>query len=150
MATSFNKALPIAIGTDHAGYDDKEILKTYLTELGWTVDDKGTHSKESADYPDFSHPVASAVQKGEATFGILICGSGIGVSIAANRHKGVRAALCYNKEIAKLCREHNDANVLCLPARFVSMDDMKVFIDLFIETNFEGGRHTRRVEKIEL
>lgn len=146
----FNKALPVAIGTDHAGYDDKEILKAYLQELGWTIDDKGTHSKESADYPDFAHPVATAVETGQAAFGILICGSGIGVSIAANRHKGVRAALAYNKEIAKLCREHNDANVLCLPARFISMEDMKEYIGIFTDTAFEGGRHIRRVEKIEL
>lgn len=140
----------MAIGTDHAGYDDKETLKAYLQELGWTIDDKGTHSKESADYPDFAHPVAAAVEAGQATFGILICGSGIGVSIAANRHKGVRAALAYNKEIARLCREHNDANVLCLPARFISMEDMKEYIDIFTSTAFEGGRHIRRVEKIEL
>jgi len=146
----FNKELPVAIGTDHAGYDDKEILKGYLQELGWTIDDKGTFSKESADYPDFAHPVASAVETGKAAFGVLICGSGIGVSIAANRHKGVRAALCYNKDIAKLCREHNDANVICLPARFISMEDMKEYINIFTETSFEGGRHIRRVEKIEL
>jgi ribose 5-phosphate isomerase B len=145
----FNKELPVAIGTDHAGYDDKEVLKAYLQELGWTVDDKGTHSKDSVDYPDFAHPVAAAVETGKATFGILICGSGIGVSIAANRHKGVRAALAYNKEIAKLCREHNDANVLCLPARFISMEEMKEYISIFTSTAFEGGRHVRRVEKIE-
>lgn len=146
----FNQELPVAIGTDHAGYDDKEILKGFLSELGWTIDDKGTFSKESADYPDFAHPVAAAVETGQAAFGVLICGSGIGVSIAANRHKGVRAALCYNKEIAKLCREHNDANVICLPARFISMDDMKEYLRIYTSTPFEGGRHTRRVEKIEL
>ena len=149
MNTTFDKSLPLAIGADHAGYEYKEVLKKYLQEQGWTVDDKGTHSTDSTDYPDYAHPVAIAVETGAATAGILICGSGIGVSITANRHKGVRAALCWNKEVAALCRQHNNANVLCMPARFISQDEMKSFTDTFLETAFEGGRHERRVEKME-
>ena len=149
MNTTFDRSLPIAIGADHAGFDYKEVLKKHLQGQGWTVDDKGTYSTDSTDYPDYAHPVASAVEEGEVACGILICGSGIGVSITANRHKGVRAALCWENEIASLCRQHNNANVLCMPARFISEDEMKTITATFLETAFEGGRHERRVEKME-
>ena len=149
MNTTFDKSLPIAIGADHAGFDYKELLKKHLQDQGWTVDDKGTYSTDSTDYPDYAHPVALAVEEGKVACGILICGSGIGVSITANRHKGVRAALCWENEIASLCRQHNNANVLCMPARFISEDEMKTITKTFLETAFEGGRHERRVEKME-
>lgn len=149
MTTTFDKTLPVAIGSDHAGFEYKEQLKKYLEAEGWAVDDKGTYSTESTDYPDYAHPVASAVEEGKVACGILICGSGIGVSITANRHKGVRAALCWQHEIASLCRQHNNANVLCMPARFISEDQMKIITQTFLTTAFEGGRHERRVEKME-
>jgi len=144
----FNLFLPIAIGSDHAGFDYKEQLKTYLEEKGFHVKDFGTHSKSSVDYPDFAHPVANAVEKGEASFGILLCGSANGVAITANKHKGIRAAICWGEELAKLSREHNNANILCIPARFVREGDAEKMVQLFINTPFEGGRHQRRVEKI--
>lgn len=146
--SSFNSQLPVVIGADHAGFAYKEILKTQLQAWGWQVDDKGTHSTDSVDYPDFAHPVASAVAGGAAAFGVLICGSGEGVCITANKHQGVRAALVWNHEVAQLSRQHNDANVICLPARFVSEEDAKEMLRLFIETAFEGGRHENRVAKI--
>ena len=149
MTLTFDRSLPIAIGADHAGYEYKEQIKAYLQTAGWTVNDKGTHSLDSTDYPDYAHPVALDVARGESTAGILICGSGIGVSITANRHAGVRAALCWNKEVAGLCRQHNNANVLCMPARFVSIEEAKEMVDTFLATAFEGGRHERRVEKME-
>ncbi len=149
MTATFDQSRPIAIGADHAGFEYKELLKKALQEMGWTVDDKGTHNTESTDYPDYAHPVAQAVEDGAATAGILICGSGIGVSITANRHHGVRAALCWNNEVAALCRQHNNANVLCLPARFISAKKLKEFTQTFLNTAFEGGRHERRVAKME-
>lgn len=149
MITVFDQTLPLAIGADHAGFAYKELLKQYLQEQGWTVDDKGTYSTESTDYPDYAHPVALAVETGAAAAGILICGSGIGVSITANRHRGVRAALCWHPDVAALCRQHNNANVLCLPARFISKEEMRTFVQTFLTTAFEGGRHERRVEKME-
>lgn len=149
MNNTFDQALPIAIGADHAGFEYKEALKTHFESAGWQVADKGTHGTDSVDYPDFAHPVAAAVESGEAALGVLICGSGIGVSISANRHRGVRAALCWEKEIASLSRQHNNANTVCIPARFVSLDEAKEIVDTFLSTSFEGGRHERRVEKIE-
>lgn len=149
MDTVFNKQLPLAIGCDHAGYDLKEALKQTLSAAGWQLEDKGTFSKDSVDYPDFAHPVAEMVASGAASAGILICGSAIGVSITANRHKGVRAAVCWNEEVAALCRQHNNANVLCLPARFISNQQAEQFVNIFLSTQFEGGRHERRVEKME-
>lgn len=149
MNTTFSKELPIAIGADHAGFEYKTMIKEYLEKEGWQVVDKGTYSSESVDYPDFAHPVASAVESGQASAGVLVCGSGIGVSISANRHKGVRAALCWLPEVASLSRQHNNANVICLPARLVSADEAKEMIYTFLNTAFEGGRHERRVEKIE-
>jgi ribose 5-phosphate isomerase B len=148
MEIRFNKELPIAIGADHAGYEYKEDLKAVLEANGWRVDDKGTYSSDSVDYPDFAHPVASDVVDGKAAFGILICGSGNGVCITANKHAGVRAALCWNEELAALARQHNNANVLCIPSRFVSKETAKAMTEVFYNTAFEGGRHERRVEKI--
>lgn len=150
MNTEFNKELPIAIGCDHAGYEYKEIVKQMLADMGRQVSDKGTYSAESTDYPDFAHPVAEMVAGGQASFGILICGSGNGVCITANKHAGIRAALCWNEELAALARQHNNANVICLPSRFVSIDDAKKMVDVFMTTPFEGGRHERRVEKISI
>lgn len=148
MQTSFNKELPVAIGADHAGFEYKEEVKKLLQESGMNVDDKGTHSADSVDYPDFAHPVATDVAAGKAGFGVLICGSGNGVCITANKHSGIRAALCWNEELASLARQHNNANVLCIPARFVSIDLAKEMVRTFMNTSFEGGRHERRVEKI--
>lgn len=139
----------IAIGSDHAGFVLKERLKEHLASKGFHPVDFGGFSTESMDYPDPAHAVAEAIQRGEAPKGILICGSGVGVSIAANRHKGVRAALAWRPEIAKLAREHNDANIIALPARFVSEQEAVAILDAFLAGAFEGGRHQRRVEKIE-
>lgn len=146
--TVFNQQLPLVIGCDHAGFDYKEVIKQILTDAGWQVEDKGTYSKESTDFPDYAHPVAAAVETGVAAVGILICGSGNGVCMAANKHKGVRAALCWNEELAALARQHNNANVLCIPARFVPQELANKMTDIFLSTAFEGGRHERRVEKI--
>jgi ribose 5-phosphate isomerase B len=148
MNTVFNKELPLAIGCDHAGFEYKEAIRQWLTEQGWTISDKGTYSLDSTDYPDYAHPVASMVENGEAGVGILICGSANGVAITANKHQGIRAALCWNTEVAALARQHNSANVICLPARFVSLDDAKKMVEIFLTTEFEGGRHQKRVDKI--
>ena len=148
MQTTFNTTLPIAIGSDHAGFKYKEQLKQYLTQKGMTVVDKGTFSEESTDYPDYAHPVATMVEEGAAAAGILICGSGNGVCMTANKHQGIRAALCWNEELAMLARQHNNANVLCMPERFVDYTTAQKMADLFLSTPFEGGRHERRVEKI--
>lgn len=138
----------IAIGSDHAGFDYKENLKAWLEKNGYTVKDFGTHSKDSVDYPDFAHPVANAVEKNESELGILVCGSANGVAIAANKHQGIRAAICWNEELAGLARQHNNANVVCLPARFVSYELAEKITDRFLHENFEGGRHEKRVAKI--
>ncbi|MFN0255353.1 ribose 5-phosphate isomerase B [Pedobacter ureilyticus] len=143
--SSANK-LKLAIGADHAGFEYKEILKEFLSEH--EVTDFGTHSLDSVDYPDFAHPVASAVEKGEADFGVLVCGSGQGVAITANKHQGIRAAVTWLTDIAKLSRQHNNANVICIPARFVSPELAKEMVTAFLETPFEGGRHANRVNKI--
>jgi ribose 5-phosphate isomerase B len=138
----------VPIGSDHAGFELKEKLVAYLKDKGFTPDDKGCYSAERADYPDYGHAVANAVQSGEG-LGILMCGSGNGIAMSANRHRGIRAALCWTPEIAALARQHNDANILVLPARFISESDAKKCIDAFMESTFEGGRHQGRVEKIE-
>ena len=148
MNTTFDKQLPVAIGSDHAGFEYKELLKAILLQNGWQVDDKGTYSLDSVDYPDFAHPVALAVEQAKASFGVLICGSGEGVCITANKHAGIRAALCWNNEVAKLSRQHNNANVICMPARFVSIESATEMLQSFIATEFEGGRHEGRVLKI--
>jgi ribose 5-phosphate isomerase B len=147
-STVFNKSLPIAIGCDHAGFECKEAVMKMLQEGGWQVVDKGTYSHSSVDYPDFAHPVAEMVAQGKATAGLLFCGSGNGVCMTANKHDGVRAALAWTSEIAILARQHNDANVLCVPARYVSQDVANRMVDDFLFSPFEGGRHERRVEKI--
>ncbi len=141
--------MKVAIGSDHAGFSLKEKLRTYLLEGGFDVKDFGAFSEERADYPDFAHPVAKAVESGEVERGIVICGSGNGVNMAANRHHGVRSALCWNEEIAKLARQHNDANVIALPARFMDEKEAEKCLDAFFSTAFEGGRHSERVKKIE-
>jgi ribose 5-phosphate isomerase B len=141
--------MKIAIGSDHAGFELKEKLRTYLLKKGIELKDFGTYSADRADYPDFAHPVAEAVETKKSDFGIVICGSGNGVNMTANRHHGVRSALCWNAEIATLARQHNDANVMALPARFMDEKEAEKCIDAFISTPFEGGRHTDRVKKIE-
>lgn len=141
-------ALKIAIGGDHAGYTYKSILKEVLAQLNCEIQDFGPDSEASVDYPDYVHPLAKAVVNEEADFGILICGSGNGVAITANKYQEIRAALCWLPELAKLAREHNNANVLCIPARFVSEEEAKEMVRVFLNTNFEGGRHQNRVNKI--
>jgi len=138
----------IATGADHAGFRLKETIKEYLLSKGIEVKDFGCYTEERADYPDFAHPVAEAIEKKEFDFGILICGSANGISMAANKHKGIRAAICWNEEVAKLARQHNDANIISLPARFISEEEAKKCIDTFLSEKFEGGRHADRVEKI--
>jgi len=144
----FNLFSPIAIGSDHAGFDYKEELVKYLHGLGLSVKDFGTYSKDSVDYPDYAHAVAAAVENEECAFGILLCGSGNGVAITANKHQQIRAAICWNAPIAELARQHNNANIICIPARYVSIDISQQMVDKFITTNFEGGRHATRVSKI--
>jgi ribose 5-phosphate isomerase B len=139
----------IPIGSDHAGYHLKERLVEELRALGYEPQDLGTHSLESADYPDYAHKVALEVERHQAQRGVLLCGSGLGMSYAANRHPGVRAAVAWSPEVAKLAREHNDANILILPARFVSDDEGVEILRAWLETQFAGGRHSRRVEKID-
>lgn len=138
----------IAIGSDHAGFSMKEALKPLLQAEGFMVEDFGTHSEESTDYPDYAHAVASAISEGRFEKGILLCGSANGVCMTANKHVGVRAAICWNAELATLARQHNDANILCLPARFIETDLAQQIIKQFLSTGFEGGRHERRVNKI--
>jgi ribose 5-phosphate isomerase B len=138
----------IAIGADHAGFEYKELLKKWLEKNGYPVRDFGTFNTDSVDYPDFAHPVASAVEKKEFNLGLLLCGSANGVAITANKHQGVRAAICWNEEVAELARHHNNANIVCIPARFVSYEVAEKILDRFLHTSFEGGRHERRVEKI--
>lgn len=138
----------IAIGSDHAGFEHKEALKKWLENNSYSVKDFGTHSLDSVDYPDFAHPVADAVEKNEVDSGMLLCGSANGVAITANKHPGIRAALCWTEEIAALARQHNNANIVCIPARFVSYAQAEKILHTFLTTSFEGGRHERRVEKI--
>jgi ribose 5-phosphate isomerase B len=144
------KTKKIAIGCDHAGYLLKEIIKKMLLENSVTVKDDGTYSEESVDYPDFAHAVANDVAQGNCEKGILICGSGNGVCMTANKHKEIRAALCWTAEIAELSRKHNDANVVCIPARFLETSVALDIVKSFLITEFEGGRHERRVKKIPL
>lgn len=141
--------MKIAIGSDHAGFELKEKIKAYLQKKGFEIKDFGAYSAERADYPDFAHPVAQAVEDKQYDMGMLICGSGNGVNMTANRHHGVRSALCWNPEIAALARQHNDANIIALPARFITEQEAEKCVDVFFSTAFEGGRHTNRVQKIE-
>ena len=138
----------IAIGADHAGFEYKELLRKWLEQNGYAVKDFGTYSAESADYPDFAHPVSAAVEKKESDLGVLICGSANGVAITANKHQGIRAAICWNEELASLARQHNNANIICIPARFVALALAEQMLDIFMNTPFEGGRHATRVGKI--
>ncbi len=140
--------MKIAIGADHAGFDYKQNLIAELKAQGHDVVDFGTHSTDSVDYPDFAHPVASSVESKQTELGILICGSANGVAITANKHQGIRAAICWLPELAALARQHNNANVVCIPARFISLEDSSKIVNTFLTTAFEGGRHDRRVEKI--
>jgi ribose 5-phosphate isomerase B len=141
--------LKIAICSDHAGYELKQHVIEYLkTKNPIAMHDFGAYSNQSSDYPDFAHPMASAVENGEFDFGISICGSGNGISMTVNKHQGIRAALCWNTEIARLARAHNNANVLSLPARFISVTDAFEMVDIFFATDFEGGRHQGRIDKI--
>ena len=139
----------IAIGSDHAGFKTKEFVKESLNEMGFVLHDFGTFSEESMDYPDSAHPLAKAVQDGVYRYGILICGSGNGMAIVANKYSGIRAALCWNEDTTLLARKHNDANILALPARFVSREEAARFSALFISTDFERGRHEGRIDKID-
>jgi len=140
--------MKIAIGSDHAGFELKEELRMYLLKKGIEVIDKGTYSEERVDYPDFGHAVAIAVLNKEAELGIILCGSGNGINMAANKHKGIRSALCWNDEIAALARQHNDANILALPARFISTEIANKCVEAFLNNSFEGGRHADRIKKI--
>ncbi len=142
------KNLKIAIGADHAGYEMKSHVVEWLTPLVEELKDLGTGSEASVDYPDFAHAVAGEVEKGNYEIGILICGTGIGVDMTANKHQGIRSALCWNKEVSTLAKSHNNANVICLPGRFISKEESQEILSAFLKTKFEGGRHSRRIDKI--
>lgn len=141
----------VCIGSDHAGFQLKEFLKDKLHQISpeFVIHDVGCTSSDSVDYPDYAHQLAQLVSNGDVAMGILICGSGNGVCICANKHNGVRAALCWNKEVASLARQHNDANIICIPARFVNIDEAFAMVETFLKTAFEGGRHENRRNKIE-
>jgi ribose 5-phosphate isomerase B len=145
-----NSNKKLVIGCDHAGFQLKEYLKDILTIQGYDVQDFGTNSEASVDYPDYVHPLATFIENNQDIKGILICGSGIGVSISANRHKGVRAALCWNIEVAAMSRRHNNANIICLPARYLTAEHAEKIVEVFLSTPFDGGRHETRVNKIEI
>ncbi|TYR35995.1 ribose 5-phosphate isomerase B [Sphingobacterium phlebotomi] len=138
----------IAIGSDHAGFEYKTAVLAFLEEEGYTVEDFGPATADSVDYPDFAHPVATSVENGQNELGILICGSANGVAITANKHQGIRAAIAWQNEISALARQHNDANIICIPARFVDLELAKKIVKTFLTTDFEGGRHGTRVNKI--
>ena len=140
----------LAIACDHAGYETKEELVEWLKSLGHEVKDFGTFSSESSDYPDFAHPMAEAVENGTFDLGISLYGSGNGINMVANKHQGIRSALCWIPELASLAKQHNNANICAVPARFVSVDEAKAIITAFLQAEFEGGRHQRRIDKIPL
>jgi ribose 5-phosphate isomerase B len=140
--------MEVAIAADHAGFQLKELIKNHLTSKGFAFKDFGTNSEASCDYPDYAHPLAKSVNDGVHQLGILICGSANGVNIAANKHQQVRSALCWNVEVAQLARQHNNANVVAIPARFISTELAMQIVDAFLSTEFEGGRHSNRVDKI--
>jgi len=139
---------PVAICSDHAGYELKEFILDWLTAKKIEFTNFGTYTPDSCDYADFVHPLAEAIEDGESTLGIAICGSGQGACMTANKHQDIRGALCWTPEIAKLARQHNDANVLCLPARFVTKEDVIAIVEVFFNTPFEGGRHQTRIDKM--
>lgn len=140
--------MKIALASDHAGYELKEYLKNILAEKGYVTVDFGTNSDASCDYPDYAHPAALAVERKECELGVAMCGTGNGIAMTLNKHRGIRAALCWLPEIAELARQHNDANFLVLPARFISRDEAAKILDAYLNTNFDGGRHQRRIDKI--
>lgn len=140
----------IGVASDHAGFDYKQIIKEHLEKKGYNVKDYGCYNKERADYPDYVHPLAKAVSHHEHNYGIMVCGSGNGVNMTANKYAKIRAALCWNEEIAELARQHNDANVMTMPARFVSIETALNMVDKFLSTDFEGGRHLERIKKIPI
>ncbi|MCQ2117903.1 MAG: ribose 5-phosphate isomerase B [Bacteroidales bacterium] len=140
--------MKVGMASDHAGFELKAALKEYLSAKGYEVFDYGTDSGESVDYPDFAHPLADAVEKGNVSFGIAICGTGNGICMTANKHQGVRGALCWIPEIAALAKQHNNANVLAMPARFISVEQAKEILDAYMNASFEGSRHQRRIDKI--
>ena len=140
--------MTISIGNDHAGVDLKKHIVKYLNSRGFTIIDKGTNTDKSVDYPDFIHPVSKEIEEEKSNIGIIICGSGNGAAMTANKRKTIRAALCWNNEITKLARQHNDANILSIPSRFISKDEAIKIVETFINTDFEGGRHQRRIGKI--
>ena len=142
------KILPIGMCSDHAGFELKGIIQAHLRDLGLEFVDFGTFSSDSCDYPDFAHPCAEAIERGECRCGIAICGSGNGISMTLNKHQGIRAALCWLPELARLARAHNDANVLVMPGRFISTEEADMIMREFFSTPFDGGRHQRRVDKI--
>ena len=143
-------SISISIGSDHAGFELKKQISDYLKNKLFIVIDKGCFSEERADYPDFAHHTAESVITKESEFGILMCGSGNGINMTANKHKGIRAALCWTSEIAAMARQHNDANVLVLPARYITISEALKCVDVFLSEKFEGGRHQERIEKIDL
>jgi len=145
---TFDLSQPIAIGSDHAGFEQKLEVIRWLNNNGFQLMDMGVYENKSVDYPDYAHPVASAVEEGEAAFGILLCGSANGVCMTANKHQNIRAAICWQEEIAKLARLHNNANIICLPARFITTEEAINILTIFMSTDFEGGRHQNRVDKI--
>jgi len=140
--------MKIAIGGDHAGFEYKAAIIELLVKEGHTIQNFGTDSADSVDYPDFAHPVSSSIENGENELGILICGSANGVAMTANKHQGIRAAICWNEELAALAKQHNNANVVCIPARFIDLALAQKIVSAFIQQPFEGGRHGRRVDKI--
>ena len=140
--------MTISIGNDHAGVELKNHIVKYLNSRGFTIIDKGTNTDKSVDYPDFIHPVSKEIEDEKSNIGIIICGSGNGAAMTANKRKTIRAALCWNNEITKLARQHNDANILSIPSRFISKDEAIKIVETFINTDFEGGRHQRRIGKI--
>ncbi len=150
MPSLYQHIKSIAIGSDHAGFECKKNIAHWLTKQNLILQDFGTFDTSSVDYPDFAHLVARAVENNEVGFGILICGSGNGVAITANKHKNIRTALCWTEEIAKLARQHNNANIICIPARFVDIAAAQRMVEIFLQIPFEGGRHQRRVDKIDL
>lgn len=148
MNATFDLSKPIVIGGDHAGFDYKQEIISHFEKKGFTFKDYGTFSKDSVDYPDFAHPVAEAVASGQYAFGILICGSANGVAITANKHQHIRAGLAWEKEVAQLIRQHNAANIICIPSRFAAIELALEMVETFMNTAFEGGRHEGRVNKI--
>ena len=148
MSFVFDSSKPIAIGCDHAGFEYKAALAKWLSAKQYPVKDFGTFSADSVDYPDFAHPTAASVENGECSFGILLCGTANGVAITANKHQHIRAAICWQNDIAAVARQHNNANIICIPARFVSLVMAQQMIDIFMSTEFEAGRHLTRINKM--